>query len=341
MLLCAGLGTRLRPLTEHWPKPAIPVLGQPLFRYALALLRSAGVNAVGVNVHHLASRMEAVALAECARASIRIQISREPLIQGTAGGIRGLRDLLDGDHFVAMNGDVLFSFDLTRAIQSHRDSGAAATMILMPMPAGESYESVDVDKEGRVRRIAGRGPGGERLSPWHFTGLHLMTPAVFDFISPEGQEDVNRDVYPRMLQKGLLVRGEVVEGEWLDVGTPVRYLAAQLDLLERGALPASLASASPFTDAARTHGSCWARKGARFAGSTVLGPAFFDSGCAVEPGATIGPSTYVGPGASVGAGARLRRTVVLDGTQIGPGEDLLNLVAWRGHRISASAARSG
>src|SRR5262249_53890843 len=108
VVLCAGLGTRLRPFTEHWPKPALPVLGQPLFRYALALLRSAGVDAIGVNVHHLAERMEAVARAECERASMRVQISPEPIIQGTAGGIRGLRALLDEDDFVAMNGDVLF-----------------------------------------------------------------------------------------------------------------------------------------------------------------------------------------------------------------------------------------
>jgi mannose-1-phosphate guanylyltransferase len=337
VVLCAGLGTRLRPLTEQWPKPAIPVLGQPLLRYAMALLRSAGVDAVGVNVHHLAKSMEAVALAEAARASIPIRVSHEPIIQGTAGGIRGLSALVGGgEDFVVMNGDVLFSFDLRRAIESNRQSGAAASMILMPMPAGQSYASVEVDQEGGVRRIAGRGPGGDGLTPWHFTGVHLMTPAVLDFISPQGPEDINREVYPRMLQKGLSIRGLVVQGEWFDLGTPAHYLAAQLSLLKLGRLPAPLAWASPFSDAVAHRGDWWARDGARVEG-TVIGPAFFDSRSALELGATVGPWAYVGCGASVGRAARVRQAVVLEDTRIAAGEDLFNVVAWRGHRIPAGA----
>jgi len=335
VVLCAGLGTRLRPLTEHWPKPAIPVLGQPLFRYALALLRSAGVDSVGVNVHHLADRMEAVARAECERASVSVQVFPEPIIQGTAGGIRGFRALLGEDDFVTMNGDVLFGFDLGKAIEAHRDSGAAATMILMPLPAGENYASVEVDDEERVRRIAGRGPGGNRLRPWHFTGVHLMSPTVFDFISPHGLQDVNREVYPRMMERGLLIRGQVVEGRWFDLGTPAHYLNAQLALLQEGEVPAPLAWASPFFDAAAQRDG-WVREGALVEG-TAIGPSFFDAESTVERGATVGPLAYVGPRASVEKGARVRRTVVLEGARIAPGEDLLNVVAWRGHRIPAGA----
>ena len=160
-----------------------------------------------------------------------------------------------------------------------------------------------------------------------------MSPAVFDFISPHGPQDVNREVYPRMLERGLVVRGQVVEGNWFDLGTPAHYLRAQLALLQQGELPAPLAWASPFSDAAAQR-DLWVRQGALLEG-TAIGPAFLDAGSAVASGATVGPLAYVGPGASVGKGARLRRTVALDGARIAPGEDLFNVVAWRGHRISA------
>src|SRR3954469_7317208 len=94
MILCAGLGTRLRPLTERWPKPAIPLLGAPLFRYTLAVLKRAGVTAVGINTHHLPGVMRQVAQAECDRAGVGLTVVHEPEIQGTGGGIRGLRAFL-------------------------------------------------------------------------------------------------------------------------------------------------------------------------------------------------------------------------------------------------------
>jgi mannose-1-phosphate guanylyltransferase len=325
------MGTRLRPLTDRWPKPAIPILGQPLFRFGVALLKQGGVSALGINTHHLADSMEAVAEAECARAGLSLEVAREPTIQGTAGGIRGLRHFVEDDHYLVMNGDVLFPLDLSRVVESHRRSGALATMVLMPMPVGESYASVDADGSARIRRIAGRGPGGAALRPWHFSGVHVMSPAVFDFMASEGPEDINRDVYPRILDKGLPIRAEIVQGYWSDFGTPVRYLQGQLDILARRApeLP------DPFGGAERGRDGQWLRGGASIEGADISGPAFFDEGCAVERGASVGPEVYVGPRARVRSGARLKRTVVLEDTEISSGEDLTEVIAWGAHRIRA------
>jgi mannose-1-phosphate guanylyltransferase len=331
MILCAGLGTRLRPLTERWPKAAIPVLGQPLFRYGVAALKRAGASAVGINTHHLADAMETVALAECARAGLRLEIAREPVIQGTAGGIRGMRPFLQDDHFVVLNGDVLFPVELGRLVQSHRQSGALATMVLMPMPAGERYASVEADSSGRVRRIAGRGPGGISLQAWHFTGVHVMSPAVFDFMAKNGPEDINADVYPRILEQDLPIRAEIVRGYWSDLGTPGRYLQTQLDLLA-GRAP-DLGDASPFSGADQKGPDQWLRRGVGIDRAQVFGPAFFDEDCTVERGAIVGPDVYVGPRARVRSGARLKKCVVLEDTEISSGEDLTQTVAWAGHRL--------
>ncbi|MET0401825.1 MAG: NDP-sugar synthase [Cystobacter sp.] len=334
MILCAGLGTRLRPFTERWPKPALPLLGQPLFRYHLAVLRAAGVRAVGINTHHLPDVMAATARAECERAGLSLHVVHEPVIQGTGGGIRGLRDFLSDGDFLVFNGDILFPVDLAPVVRAHRESGAAATMVLLPMPENETYASVDMDSGGRVGRIAGLGPGGEGLIPWHFTGVHVMSPRVFDFMSPEGPEDINREVYVRMMRAGLPVRGHTVRSYWSDLGTPSRYLATVRDVLEGRAALDGLGPDSPFALAPRGPGNAWRHASARV-DARVEGPAHFDAGCTVARGALVGASVSVGAGVRVGEGARLERSALLEGTEVAPGESLVDVMAWGAHRVRA------
>lgn len=336
MILCAGLGTRLRPLTERWPKPALPFLGQPLFRYHLAVLRAAGVTAVGINTHHLPDTMAAVARAECERVGLPLHVVHEPVIQGTGGGIRGLRDFLAGDDFIVFNGDILFPVDLRPVVASHRASGAAATMVLLPMPENEKYAAVETDAGGRVRRIAGHGPGGEGLTPWHFTGVHVMSPRVFEFMTPGGPEDINRDVYVRMMEAGLTVRGEEVRAYWSDLGTPSRYLSTVEAVLRAGpGLLERLGADSPFAQVRAVTGGGWAHAEARVEGAKVEGPAYLARGCELGDGARVGEAVAVGEKAKVGAGAKLRRAAVFEDTEVAPGESLANVIAWGTHRIPA------
>jgi mannose-1-phosphate guanylyltransferase len=336
MILCAGLGTRLRPLTERWPKPALPFLGQPLLRYHLAVLKAAGITAVGINTHHLPEVMAATARAECERARLPLHVVHEAVIQGTGGGIRGLREFLAGDDFFVFNGDILFPVDLRPVLAAHRSSGAAATMVVMPMPPGEKYAAVEMDPGRQVRRIAGHGPGGQALSPWHFTGVHVMSPRVFDFMSPEGPEDINRDVYVRMLEAGLSVRGEVVQAYWSDLGTPSRYLATVRDVLF-GRVPVDVLGAdSPLAAAPRGAGNWWAHPDAQLGAAKVAGPAWFGAGSVLADGARIGSAVAVGAGARVGEGARLNRVAVFEETEVAPGEELVEVLAWGAHRVPAT-----
>lgn len=323
MILCAGLGTRLRPLTDTWPKPALPLLGQGLLRYALATLTQAGIREVGINTHHLAERMEAVARAECERAGVALTVSREAgEIQGTAGGIRGLKAFLGGGDFVVLNGDVLFPVELEPLLAAHRRSKAAATMVLLPMPAGEAFNAVEVDASGAVRRIAGRGPGGPRLSSWHFSGVHVLSPRVFDFMAPAGAEDINRDVYLRMLERGEAVHAHAIADRgvyWSDLGTPRRYAATHQDLLFDQVDLTACGAASPFEGLLRSDSNYWAHPTARLSDVKVSGPAWFGAGCEVARGVRIGAAVSVGPGAKVGEGAMLNRVAVLDGAVVPPG----------------------
>jgi mannose-1-phosphate guanylyltransferase len=324
VILCAGLGTRLRPMTQRWPKPAMPLLGAPIFRTSLATLTRAGVTSVGVNTHHLPEVMERVANDECARAGVALTINREHELLGTGGGIRGLRHAVDGGDFVVLNGDVLFAVDLGPVLAAHRASGAAATMLLLPMPAGASYNAVEVDPAGQVRRIANLGPGGERLTNWHFTGVHVMTPAVFDFMATSGPEDINRDVYVRMIESGLTVRAHVLnerEVYWSDLGSPALYAATHQALLF-GQVPTALfGEASPFAQVVkRGAGNFVAHPTASLSDVRVAGPAWFGESCRLGEGVRIGAAVSVGPRASVGSNAMLNRVAVLDGAHVPAGE---------------------
>jgi mannose-1-phosphate guanylyltransferase len=312
MILCAGLGTRLRPLTGLAPKPAVPVCGVPLVRWSLGLLARAGVARAVVNVHHLPEAMAATARAAAAELGLPLEVSPEPVIAGTGGALREARGLLlrgGVDAVVVVNGDVLFDVDLEAALAAHLASGALATMVLMAMPPGARYAAVELDEEGRVRRIAGRfGPGGEGLTPWHFPGVHVLSRELFDLVPAAPYElDVNRDVYPALMARGL-VRGLVVAGYWNDLGAPERYLAANLDAAA-GRIPL-----------------------ARFALAAL---AAIDPSARVAPGARV-LDAVLGAGVEVPEGARVERAVLWPGTRLAPGEVVVDAIAAGALRVAIS-----
>jgi mannose-1-phosphate guanylyltransferase len=311
MVLCAGLGTRLRPLTGLVPKPAVPVCGVPLIRYTLGLLAGAGVRRAVVNVHHLPEAMEAAARAAAAELSLELAVSREPTIAGTGGALREARPLLRGaDAVVLVNGDVLFDLDLPSALSAHAASGALATMALLAMPPGGRYAAVELDEGGRVRRIAGRfGPGGEGLTPWHFPGVHVLSPELLELVPAAPFElDVNRDLYPPLMARGL-VRGLVTSGFWNDLGAPARYLAANLDVAA-GRVPLS-----------------------RFG---LERPPRLAPDAVVEAGALVGEDVVLGAGCRVPGGARVARAVLWPGTALRPGEVVVDAIAAGDLRVPAA-----
>lgn len=319
-VLCAGLGTRLRPLTNRVPKPAVPVCGVPLVRFSLALLAGAGVRRAVVNVSHLPEVMAAAAEDAARALGMSLAVSREPVIAGTGGALREARADLDGaDAIFLVNGDVLFDVDLAAALAAHRASGALATMLLLPMPAGSSYAAVETDAGGAVRRIAAKfGPGGEGLSPWHFSGVHVLSPELLDRVPAEPFEaDVNRHVYPPLMASGA-VRGLVVDGYWNDLGTPARYLEASADVLAGRVPLGRLRGVEPFA------GTRELAPGARAAASARI-----------DPAARVEAPAYVGERCVVPAGARVKDAILWDGTALAPGEAVEHAIAAQADRVRA------
>jgi mannose-1-phosphate guanylyltransferase len=321
IVLCAGLGTRLQPLTHSCPKPAIPFLGVPLIRYTLASLKRAGVSHVAVNVFHLPKVMEAVARAECNRLSLDLTVSHEEReIRGTGGGIAGLVNFFDGETVVVLNGDVLFDVDIAKAVRAHHQSGAATTMVLMPMPSGEKYNAVDVDSDGWVRRIAQKGKATTETRPFHFTGMHVMSAHIDNLkerLTSHGSQafDINHEVYVPMLEAGLRIHAHVVDGGvWADLGTPSRYLKGHIDALSGQWSAASFAETPELGAAAK----CFRPQNA--AQSVVTESSRIDSS------ARVGPLVFISRNATVSAGAQLRESVVLEGAVVKAGAELSHCI---------------
>jgi mannose-1-phosphate guanylyltransferase len=209
-------------------------------------------------------------------------------------------------------------------------------MVLAPMPPGATYATVDVAPGMVVRRIAGHGPGGEGLVPLHFTGVHVLSAALLDHVPAEPFAcDVNRHVYPPLLAGGR-VRAVVAAGYWNDLGTPARYLQANLDVLS-GAARVALPGADPWVGLREVAPGVLAAPGARVdPAASVEGPALLLDGAAVEAGARLGPEVVLGRGCRVGRGASLARVVAWDGTVIRPGEALEEAVAAGDLRVPAA-----
>jgi mannose-1-phosphate guanylyltransferase len=315
MVLCAGLGTRLRPLTLQYPKPAVPFFAGPLIRYSLALLANAGVERVVINTHHLPGVMEATAREEARSIGLELAVSHEPVIQGTAGGLRDARRLLGDEPLLLVNGDAFISVDLKALIGTHQARGDAATLAVAPMPPHERFGAVETTSDLAVRRIG--APTGGGLTPWHFIGVHVLEPEVFDFIPPAGELDINHLVYPAMVAAGRPVRAcPVALGAWADMGTPGRYLQACEQLMSGLCDLSPLGAHAPISDddARRLREAGIARRVWRDPSARVAEDARLER-------------AVIGPDAVVEGGAQVRRAAVLPDTRVRTAEVVEDAVA--------------
>ncbi|MFC1888787.1 NDP-sugar synthase [Thermodesulfobacteriota bacterium] len=237
IVLAAGLGDRLRPLTSKIPKPLLPVAGRPLIEYGLELLGRHGIRDVVINLHHLHEQISTT-LGDGSGLGMRIRYSLEmPEILGTGGGIKKAEPMLSEGTFIVINSDILIDVDLSDVLSFHRQNGAAATMVLREDPDACKWGAVSVDEGMRVRSVVGRpAVVGKDLKDFMFTGAHVMEPAVFRYMPAGRPFSITGVTYPDMIAAGERVLAYLHHGYWTDLGTPERYESACVDL-EAGRFP--------------------------------------------------------------------------------------------------------
>ncbi len=313
MVLAAGFGERLRPLTEIKPKPLLPVCNRPVIEGVLALLRRCGVNRVVINLHHKGEDIEAE-LGDGRRLGLDISYSYEETILGTAGGIKAAEEHLKRGPFFVINSDILLDADLEALSRFHRRKGAEATLLLREEEA-RRYGAIGLDGEGRVVRFLRitSETGGSPLMTAMFTGVQLLEPSVLKRIPPEKRWGTAEDLYPELLKEGVFVYGLISRGKWIDMGTPGRYLQANFMVLRNPLLMGLDAN-----DLSAT-GINGCGKGEAHKGVKLWPPVMLGEGCKLGRGSVIGPNVVLGSGCEVGRGSRIVNSVLWKDVSVGIG----------------------
>jgi NDP-sugar pyrophosphorylase family protein len=329
VILAGGLGTRLRPLTLERPKPVVPLLNVPFLAYQLGLLGAHGVKDVILSVSHRPDTIRAIMAREpLGDVRLRDVVELDPL--GTAGGVRNAADLVDG-RVVVLNGDVLTELDLSAMLRAHEATGAAATIYLTPVENPTAYGLVELEADGRVRRFLEK-PGWEEVTTNTVNaGVYVLERELLDWI-PRGEPcSIEREFFPLLLERGVPFYGFVSTGYWLDIGTPAKYLQAQLDLLSRRfqahVEPPGCEGPAGWIDASAT-----VAPAARIRGPVAIGPE-----CRIETGASVGPGVVLGAGCRIGAGAQVDTAVLWEATAVGAAAHLSGCLVGRGVAIGAHA----
>ena len=241
MILAAGFGTRLFPLTIDRTKPAIPFLGKPLVGYVAEYVAKFGFNEIVVNLHHQPQSVIS-ALGDGADFGVHIDYTlEEPEILGTAGALDNARELLADDTFLIVNGKIITDIDIAAAVETHKASGALATMILKPNAKREKFTIVDVE-DGLVRGFGDfarpftedeiRDTVHDAFTPLMFTGIHIMEPQVFDYIPRGIYSDIVPVFYRPALEKGEKIAAHVTDANWFELSTIPRYLDISLAMMD-------------------------------------------------------------------------------------------------------------
>jgi mannose-1-phosphate guanylyltransferase len=323
IVLVGGEGTRLRPLTDHVPKPALTLVDRPFLAYMVEWLAGHGVDDVVLACGFLPDVLREE-LGEHEHEGVRLTYVAEPEPRGTAGGIRFAAEALGerlGERFLALNGDVLADFDLGALIRSHEERGARASIALHEVEDSSHYGLVRTGENGEVLEFAEKT--GEAAPGAINAGAYVLERSVLDLIAAGESVSIEREVFPRLVGAGLYALP--LEGYWLDFGTPDRYLQATWDVLE-GRVETRVRPTAPglFVDPE-----------AEVAADAELGPrAVVAAGCRVEPGASVAGSVLLA-GSSVGAGARVGDSILAAGAAVEAGAALDGAVVGRDEKVTA------
>lgn len=302
MILAAGYGTRLWPLTVDRTKPAIPFLGKPVVGYIAEYLSRYGCSEVVVNLHHRPESVRA-ALGDGSRFGVRLEYVEEETILGTSGALDNARHLLDGETFFVINGKIITDINLTAALETHRRTNALATLVLLPNFARERFSMVET-LDGFIKGFGGMpAPASdnadkknrekdEERAPLMFTGIQILEPHIFDYIPRNVFSHSTTDVYPQAIAAGERVAAHIAEGTWYELSTINRYLDVSLNMLRKIGRDVEMGAGCVISDSALvTESVLWdnvkVEKGARVRRAVLGDDVLVSSGEVVENAAVV------------------------------------------------------
>ena len=301
MVLAAGLGTRLKPITYEIPKPMVPVLDRPVMAHIVGMLERQGFDQLVANLHHYPDTIRDYF-------GDRIEYRFEEELLGTAGGVRGVADFFGDDPVVVVSGDALTDTDLNSLLARHESAGGIATLTVKKVADTREYGVVIHDADGRIQGFQEKPDPAEALSDLGNCGIYCFSPEIFDFFPDRPFADWAQDVFPALLESDVPFHVHEIDDYWNDVGSLDELRQGTFDALE-GKLRIDIGEGSSPEGVEVVDGPVWIGEGVSFGSGVRL----------------IGP-VVIGDGCSVGDGAALRESIIFPGTSVEPGEILIGAI---------------
>lgn len=332
VILAGGEGTRLKPLTYKRPKPLMPVAGRPCIDYVIRSLVASGFNEIITTTAYLSDTLiKSIGDGLEYNASILYSFEEHPA--GTAGAVRRVGNFID-DTFVVAMGDILADVDFKALWDFHKRKGGVVTIALTEVEDPTQYGIVGIDSKGRIQKFKEKPTREEAFSKLANAGIYVCEPDILDFIPADQKFDFARDLFPKLLSKGLALYGSRLEGVWMDIGRPHDLWKASMEVVRREGHPL------------------------KRPGVASEGPVILDANARLEEGVTLKGPCYVGPDTILRRGsiadnaclyeaARLesravvRNSIVLEGSVVGPSAEILDSVVSRNCVIEEGARISG
>ncbi len=329
VLMAGGSGTRLRPLTCDLPKPMVPILNRPIAEHIINLLKRHQITEVVATLHYLPDALRDY-FQDGSDFGVQLTYAVEedqPL--GTAGCVKNIAELLD-ETFLVISGDSITDFDLTAAIEYHKQKKSKATLILTRVPNPIEFGVVITDEEGQIRRFLEKPSTSEIFSDTVNTGAYILEPEVLEYLPANTESDFSKDLFPLLLEKGEPMHGYIAGGYWCDVGHLDAYREAQYDALDR-----KVKLDFPYEE---TSPGIWVGQNTHIDPTAVIeAPAVIGDNCRIGARVHIEAGTVIGDNVTVGTDANLKRPIVWNGAIIGEEAHLSACVIARGTRVDRRA----
>jgi mannose-1-phosphate guanylyltransferase len=345
MILAAGKGTRVRPITHTIPKPLIPILQKPVMEFLLELLRRHGFDQIMVNVSHLAAEIENY-FRDGQRFGVQIGYSFEGKIingnlvgqaLGSAGGIRRIQDFnpFFDETFVVLCGDALIDLDLTAALKWHKEKGAIATVITksVPQESVSSYGVVVTEEDGRIKAFQEKPSIQEALSNQINTGIYIFEPEVIDYIPPNREYDIGGELFPQLVAKGAPFYALNMEFEWVDIGKVPDYWEAIRGVLQGKIKNVDIPGieVAPGIYTGLNVAVNWDKV-------EISGPVYIGAMTHIEDGARIIGPSMIGPNCWICGGATVDNSVIFEYSRLGPGVRLVDKLVFGRYCVDKTGA---
>lgn len=315
MVLAAGLGTRLKPITFGIPKPMVPVIDRPCMAHLLALVAKHGFTDAVANLHYYPDTIRDY-FGDGSAFGVNLEYNFEPELLGTAGGVRAVKDYLTegGEPFLIISGDALTDIDLSKLIERHKSAGGVATLTVKRVDDTREYGVVLHDSDGRITGFQEKPDPEEALSDLGNCGIYVFSPEIFDYFPSADFVDWAQDVFPTLLENDIPFFIHEIDEYWNDVGSLRELREGTFD-----ALTGELDLGIDGTGA--SEGVFSATPDALDSAELVEGPVWIGRDVTIGAGVKLQGPVVIGDGATIGEGAAVRDTIVFPGGQV-PGSSI-------------------